>query len=69
MTVNMDGPEANNGFVPKLVVQPLGITGVERVTGFWNPLRNVAVIVEVPEDPALMFRDVGAAETVKSGEG
>jgi hypothetical protein len=66
VTVNMDEPEANNGFMPKPVVQPLGIMGVESVTGLLNPLRNVAVIVEGPEVPALIV--IGDdAEIVKSG--
>ena len=32
-----------------------------------NPLREFTVIVEVPEDPALMVIGLGDAEIVKSG--
>ncbi len=67
VTVNVDDePEVNNGFVSKPVVQPLGIMGVESVTGLLNPFRNVAVTVEGPEVPALIV--IGDdAEIVKSG--
>ncbi len=34
-----------------------------------NPLADVAVIVEVPEDPALTTTRVGLADMVKSGGG
>ena len=32
-----------------------------------NPLRAVTVIVEVPEDPLLIVKEAGDADSVKSG--
>ena len=67
VTVNAAVPEADNGFLSKLVVQPLGTTGVERVTGLLSPFRNVTAIFVVPAVPALMVIGLGDAEIVKSG--
>jgi len=50
----------------RLAVSPLGAVG-ESLTVPVNPLRGFTVIVEVPEDPLLMVKDVGEAEIEKSG--
>jgi hypothetical protein len=49
-----------------MAVQPVGAV-VESVTVSENPLRNVIVIVEVPEDPLLIVNDAGEADSEKSG--
>jgi hypothetical protein len=49
-----------------MAVQPFGAV-VESVTVSENPLRNVIVIVEVPEDPLLIVKDAGEADSEKSG--
>ena len=49
----------------KLAVSPLGTVAVSGTLPE-NPLTGVTVIVEVPDDPLLMFKDVGEAEIEKS---
>ena len=67
VTVNVDVPEADNEFVLKLVIQPLCMRGVERVTGLVSPFRNVTVMIVVPAVPVLIVIGLGDAEIVKSG--
>jgi hypothetical protein len=65
-TVNMDVPELVIDVGLKVAVSPLGaVEESETVPAY--PLREFTVIVEVPEDPALMVIGLGDAETVKSG--
>ena len=66
VTVNVDVPEVVIDVGLRLAVIPLGAVGVSE-TAPVNPLRELTVIVEVPEDPLLMFKDVGEAEIEKSG--
>ena len=49
-----------------MAVQPVGAV-VESVTVSENPLRNVIVIVEVPEDPLPIVNVAGDADSEKSG--
>lgn len=64
---SVDVPEAVIDVGLRLAVSPLGAFESASATGLLNPLRDFTVIVEVPEDPLLMFRDVGEAEIEKSG--
>jgi len=69
VTVNVDVPgKLVIGLGLKVVVSPPDAVEVSET---WSeyPLREFTVIFEVPEDPALMVIGLGAAETVKSGEG
>lgn len=50
----------------RLAVNPLPVTVEVSETLPENPLMGVTVIVEVPDDPLLMFKDVGEAEIEKS---
>jgi hypothetical protein len=50
----------------RLAVQPVG-AAVESVTVPVKPLRNVIVIVEVPEDPLPIVNVAGEADSEKSG--
>ena len=52
----------------KVTVRPNG-ADAESLTVPVNPLKDATVIVEVPEDPVLMFKLVGDAEIVKSAAG
>jgi hypothetical protein len=47
-------------------VRPVGADAV-RSTGLLNPLSAATVIVEVLEPPAVIVREVGLADRVKSG--
>ena len=64
--VSVDVPEVVIDVGLRLVVSPFGAVE-ESETAPVNPLRGFTVIVEVPEDPLLMVKDVGEAETEKSG--
>jgi hypothetical protein len=53
----------------KEVVGPEGETVAARDTSLANPLEGTKVIVEVPVFPALIVKEAGLAERVKSGGG
>ena len=63
---NVDEPGVKMELWLRLAVQPAGAV-VESVIVPTNPLRAVTVIVEVPEDPLLIVREAGDADSVKSG--
>ena len=48
-------------------VTPVGAPETERLTVPAKPLRDVTVIVDVPELPCAMVREVGEADIEKSG--
>ena len=50
-------------------VDPEGRTEVASVTVPENPLRLARLIVDVPVEPGVRLREVGAAEMLKSGAG
>jgi hypothetical protein len=56
------------GLVPKLAVTPAGRPEAERLTDPVNPFSGLTVIVLLPLLPCVMLRDVGEAESEKSGE-
>jgi hypothetical protein len=51
----------------RFVEGPRGETDAVRVTVPENPLRPVKVMVDVPEDPWAIVKEVGFADRVKSG--
>ena len=63
---SVDVPEVVIDVGVRLVVSPFGAVE-ESETSPVNPLRGFTVIVEVPEDPLLMVKDVGEAVIEKSG--
>jgi hypothetical protein len=63
---SVDVPEFVIEVGVKLVVNPLG-ADAESETVPVKPLRAFTVTVEVPEDPLLIVKVDGAAETEKSG--
>ena len=52
----------------RVTVQPLG-ADADKLTVWVNPFIAVAVMVDVLDAPALMFKVEGAAEIEKSGDG
>jgi hypothetical protein len=66
VTVNVDEPGGVIDVGLTVVVSPPDAVEVS-VTGFVKPLREFMVIVEVPEDPALIVIGSGDAEIAKSG--
>jgi hypothetical protein len=64
--VRVDFPEVEIEVGFRLAVNPVGALA-DNVTVLVNPLRAVTVIVEVPEDPLLMLKDAGDADSEKSG--
>ena len=64
--VRVDFPEVEIVFGVRLAVNAGGAVA-DSVTVPVKPLRGVTVIVEVPEYPLLMVKDVGDADSVKSG--
>jgi len=62
---SVDWPDVEIELGLKVVVHPFG-ADAESATVPVNPLRAVTVIVEVPEPPFAMFRDVGDADSEKS---
>jgi hypothetical protein len=66
VTVSVDWPEVKDCGL-RLAVQPVVGALADNVTVLVNPLRAVTVIVEVPDDPFPMLKDVGNAEIEKSG--
>lgn len=57
------------GFVAKAAVTPLGNPEAAKVTFPVNPLWLVTVMVDLPEAPRAMVREVGEAPRVKLGAG
>ena len=55
------------GFVPKLAVTPEGSPETERVTDPVNPFRGFTVIVLLPLLPWVTLKELGEAESEKSG--
>jgi len=51
----------------KVLVVPVGRPEIERLTAELKPLKDVIVIVEVPEAPCVIVKDDGEADIVKSG--
>jgi len=51
----------------KVPVVPLGRPEIDRLTAELKPFKDVMVMVEVPEAPGAMERDVGEAVMEKSG--
>jgi len=64
--VRVDFPAVEINVGLRLAVNPVGAVA-DSVTVPVKPLRGVTVIVEVPEFPLLMLRDVGDADSEKSG--
>jgi len=64
--VSVDVPDVVRDVGLGVAVHPLGAVA-ESETMPVNPLTADTVIVEIPEAPFLMFRDVGAADSEKSG--
>jgi len=52
-----------------VAVAPVGAPVTDRLTVPVKPLRDVTVIVDVPEAPCCIVNDVGDAEIEKSGLG
>ena len=52
----------------RLVIGPEGETVDDKLTVLENPLRVVRVMVEVPDDPWIIFNELGFAEIAKSGD-
>jgi hypothetical protein len=67
LIVRVDFPEVEIEVGLRVAVNPDGAVA-DSATVPVNPLRAVTVIVEVPEDPRLMLKDAGEAESEKSGE-
>jgi hypothetical protein len=65
--VSVDFPDVEIEVGLRLAANPVGAVA-DRVTLPVNPLRAFTVIVEVPEGPLLMFKDVGDADSEKSGD-
>jgi len=66
VTVNVDVPLGVIDVGLRLVVSPPDAVEVS-VTELVNPLREFMVIVEVPEDPALIVIGLGEPDIEKSG--
>ena len=66
VTVNVDGLLGVNSVGLRVVVSPPDAVEVS-VTELVNPLREFMVIVEVPEDPALIVIGLGEPDIEKSG--
>ena len=72
-TVRVDVVELPEGGVTevglRVAVTLLGAPETERPTAALKPFRDVIVMVEVPEPPWTIVREVGKAEMPKSGGG
>jgi hypothetical protein len=64
--LSVDWPDVEIDVLLRSAIQPVGAV-VESATVSENPLRNVIVIVEVPEDPPPIVKVAGDADSEKSG--
>ncbi len=67
VTVSVDEQPGVQEAGLRLAVGPAGLTVTVRLTGELKPEMLDTVMVEVAESPGAMCRNVGLAETLKSG--